>query len=153
MKRLIAIILLLCSLFGLAVADEYYIICNPKSYVNVRMSPKKASDGTGRLEFGDLVTTDGRRRNGYLHCVGLSNEWGEGWVYKGYLVPDKPVRETCMATVVSNGRVACRRYVNGKRKAWAYNGDEVTVYGYSDEWAVTSKGFIQLRYLEVWYGN
>ena len=141
--------LILCAVVTLAHGDEYYVICNPKSYVCVRMAAKKSSEETGRLEFGDQVITDGRKRNGYYHCQ-ISNEWGEGWIHKGYLVPDKPVKVTCMATVVAKGRLACRRYINGKRKAWARNGEDLTVYGYSDEWAVTNKGFVQMRYLEVW---
>lgn len=154
MKRAISILIVLTVLFAVltAFADEgeYFIICNPESYVWVRRSPKKTAEETGRLEIGDKVYADGPRKNGYVHVDGLSTEWGEGWVWKGYLVEDQPVIYNGNGTVASNGRVACRRYVNGSRKGWAKSGTEVRVLAYSDEWAVTSRGFIQTKYLEMW---
>lgn len=156
MKRAISIILLL-AIFATSAAfadeNEYFILCNPDSHVCIRRSPKKDSDEIGQLEFGDMILTDGRKRNGFLHCIRLSNEWGEGWVYKGYLVQDEPRKWGQLVSVTANGRVASRRYVNGKRQGWLKRGQKVTVYGYSDEWAVTNRGFVKTKFLEVGNGE
>jgi hypothetical protein len=51
--------------------------------------------------------------------------------------------------ICGKARVACRKTIGGKRRAWAKPGSTVTVYWISEEWAVTSKGFIASRWLEV----
>ena len=154
MKRAISFILIVISLLTAVLtvsADEYeyFIICNPKSHVNVRKSAKKGSDEIGRLYAGDSVTVDGMTKNGFVHCVNMSNEWGEGWVYKGYLVQEKPIITGESARISANGRVKCRRYVNGKRQGWARDGDTVKVYAYTSEWALTSKGFIKTEFIDL----
>ena len=155
MKKIAAFVLaVIIACFTLvALADEYFIICNPESYVCVRRSPRKGGIEEGRLEIGEKVQTDGKKRNGFVHCVSLSTEWGEGWVYRGYLTDTKPVIQKCKATVAANGRVACRRNVKGKVQKWVRPCTDVTVYALNDEWAVTNKGFIRTMYLEVWYEN
>ena len=154
MKRAISIILLFAVLTAVfaAFADEveYYVICDPRSYVCVHLHPKKSGEETGRLEIGDRVYADGRKRNGFLHCTGINNEWGEGWVWKGYLVEDRPTVCSTRATVVSRGKVFCRSYVNGAKVGKLKSGAEVQVLAYSDEWAVTKKGYIRTQYLEMW---
>lgn len=153
MRRAIALALLLTALIGVSVsfADEveYFIICDPESYVCVHLTPKKKGQETGRLEIGDKVYADGKKKNGFMHCVGINNEWGEGWVYKGYLVEEKPIVHKTKATVTSNGKVFCRSYVNGAKHGSLKNGAEVKVLAYTSEWAVTNKGYIQTRYLEM----
>lgn len=154
MKKIIVIILLLAAITGLlpgcAEEAEYYVICDPQSHVCVHLSPKKKSEETGRLEIGDKVYAEGQKKNGFLYCTGINNEWGGGWVYKGYLVEDKPVVCGTTATVVSNGKVFCRNYVNGSKCGSLKNGAEVKVLAYSQEWAVTKKGYIKTEYLEMW---
>jgi len=44
-----------------------------------------------------------------------------------------------------------RRNIRGKRTAWLAVCSEVRVYARSEEWAVTSRGFVRMEYLEVWY--
>lgn len=48
MKRVIALVIVISSLLTVlatsSLADTYFIICNPKSYVNVRSSPKKGAE-------------------------------------------------------------------------------------------------------------
>ncbi len=77
---------------GEARADEYnetmYVLCD--DYVNVRSSPNKKQDPIGRLDVGDSVTVDGRKKNGYVHCIDLTFEQTEGWVFAGFLVYDEP---------------------------------------------------------------
>ena len=155
MKKLICIAFILAVISGCftAVAEDrqVFIFCNPKTSVNVRKSPKKGSPGTGRLDFGDPVMTDGREKNGYLHVYGVT-ENGDGWIFAGYVVEDQPVRmEKARATVAATGRVMSRRWVGGKKNGWLEVGDDVKVIGWSEEWAITNKGYIRTKYLEVWY--
>ena len=155
MKRIFACIMLLSLIFACftAFADEYevFILCNPKTPVNVREKPKKGGAESGRLDFGDSVWTDGRKRNGYLHVIGIT-EAGEGWIFAGYAIDDQPEKLTgARANVAATGRVMSYRWINGKRNGWVDVGTEVTVYAISDEWAVTNKGYIRMKYLEVWY--
>lgn len=155
MKKLLAVFLLLtaiCACFT-AIAEDYlvFILCNPKTPVIVRKTPKKGSAETGRLDFGDDVWTDGRTKNGYLHVIGVT-EAGDGWVFAGNTVTDQPERLTgARANIAATGRVMTYRWVNGKKNGWLDIGAQVTVYAVSDEWAVTNKGYIRTKYLEVWY--
>ena len=133
-----------------AVAGErwVFILCQPDSWVNAREKPQKSGDSIGRLECGQKILTDGRERNGYLHCIRLSFEISEGWVSKGYIVSDEPQARNQLATVRAGGRVACRRGVNGSRKGWVRPGAVVKITASSSEWAVTNKGFIRREYLD-----
>ena len=129
-------------------AEERWVLCRPGSYVNVREKPKKTGAEGGRLECGDRIRTDGKIKNGYLHIVDAGTEQGDGWIHTGYIVDDKPeIRETEMV-ISGKGRVACRRWVGGKRKSWAKPGSAVKVYAIGGGWAVTNRGFIQSEYLE-----
>lgn len=155
MKRIVACILLLTLIFACstAFADEYkvFIICNPKTPVIVRKTPRKGAEETGRLDFGDDVLTDGRKKNGYLHIIGVT-EVGEGWIFAGNTVTDQPVKLTgARANIAATGRVMTYRWINGKRNGWVQVCEEVKVYAISEEWAVTNRGYIRTKYLEVWY--
>ena len=155
MKKLIALLLLLAALTSVSTAlcDAYkvFILCNPKTPVIVRESPKKGVNETGRLDFGDEVWTDGRKRNGYLHVLDVS-EAGEGWIFAGNTITDQPEKLTgARANVAATGRVMSYRWVDGKKNGWIEVGTKVIVYAISDEWAVTNKGYIRTKYLEVYY--
>lgn len=134
-----------------AVADteRYFILCNPQTVLNARLSPSKHGSLIGYFMCGDSVTIDGRQKNGFLHCPELSFEVDEGWIAKGHLVKDEPLIEETQATVVASGRVACRNKVGGKRIRWLKPGAVVTVYAYSEEWCVTNRGYIRTEYLEI----
>jgi hypothetical protein len=154
-KKLIAVIIILSALFACftALADEYkvFILCNPKTAVIVRERPKKGANETGRLDFGDEVWTDGKKKNGYLHVIGIT-EAGEGWVFAGNTITDQPEKLTgARANVAATGRVMSYRWVKGKKNDWVEIGTQVTVYAISEEWAVTNKGYIRTKYLEVYY--
>ena len=131
--------------------DEFYeiryVIC--KDYVNARSSPNKKQEPIGRLETGDIVHTDGVKKNGYLHCVDLDFEDCEGWVFAGYLTEYKPETLWQNATVVSKGRLAARNYIKGKRTKWLKPGASVKVYYWSDDWSLTNYGYVQTQYLEL----
>ena len=126
---------------------EAYILCD--DYVNIRRFPNNDDEPLGRFETGDTVVLDGKKKNGYLHCIDLSLEACEGWVHKGFVVYDKPVKVNQRAVIVSKGRLAARKYVGGKRTRWLKSGASVKVYYWSDEWCVTDCGYVQTRYLEL----
>ena len=156
MKALLVILIIILIPVLLISAEaeerEVYVICNPASYVCIRQKPKKADNISGSLECGDSFKTDGRVKNGYIHLLGLTED-GEGWVHTGYVVEDQPVICKTFATVAATGRVKACRFIDGQRKEWVPVGTDLTVYAISEEWAVTSKGFIRTRYLEVWDGE
>ena len=137
--------------FSEASAEEQYeiryVIC--KDYVNARETPNKKQEPIGRLETGDIVYTDGIKRNGYLHCVYLDFECDEGWVFAGYLSEYKPETVWRNATIVSRGRLAARKYIGGRRTRWLKSGATVKVYYWSDEWCLTNCGYVMSKYLEL----
>ena len=131
--------------------NEYetaYVICMPGDNVNVRPFPSTAHERSGYLEPGEMVYMDGKKKNGFVHCVGTHTESGEGWVFKGYLVPDPPERMNQKAVITSNGRLAARKYINGKRKKWLKPQAIVTVYYWTDEWSLTDCGYVKSKYLD-----
>ena len=155
MKRIVCIILCLAAFLTCfsAIADEgrVFILCNPKTPVNVRRNAKKGAEITGRLDFGDWIDTDGKTKNGYLHVLNIT-EYGEGWIFAGYIVEDEPIKMTnARATVAATGRVMTYRWVNGMKNGYIDIGTDVIVLALSDEWAVTDHGYIKTEYLEVWY--
>ena len=155
MKKLICATIVLTVILSCftALAEEgrVFIFCNPKTPVIIRKTPKKGSEETGRLDFGDWVETDGKKKNGFLHVIGVT-EAGEGWVFAGYVIKDQPEKlEGARANIGATGRVMSYRWVNGKRNGWVQVCEEVKVYAWSEEWAVTDKGYIRTKYLEVWY--
>lgn len=148
---LLAVIIGILSGFGWlsANAEEEYVwtLCSTKTYINIRSRPSSRSEVLGRAECGDYFTTDGRKRNGFLH-VSAPTETGDGWICLGYIVYDVPrAPESEIYCIHSNGRVAVRRMIDGKRNRWLKDGAEVTVYAVSDEWCTTNMGFIKTKYL------
>ena len=55
-----------------------YAICMKGDVVNVRSGPKTSAEWIGWIEPGDEVTTDGRKRNGFVHCINMNAESGDG---------------------------------------------------------------------------
>ena len=151
MKKLCAVLMLVVLLFGIAVADDtYYVLCDPESFVYIREFPKKNSREWGFLYYGDSVEVDGKKRNGYWHVDGVNTETGDGWVKGLFLDDNEPILMSAHEyIVVSCGRLAARNGVNGKRHGWLKPGTKVKVYGMSEEWAVTNKGYVKAEYLEV----
>lgn len=138
--------------FSEAYADEEktaYVICAPGDRVNIRVTPSTKREPEGWLEAGDMVYLDGRKKNGFAHCVHMSNESGEGWVHAGYLVDDEPQCVNSTAVIVSKGRLAARKNVGGKRTRWLKPLATLTVYYWSDEWCVTNCGYVQSKFLDL----
>lgn len=122
-----------------------WVLCNPKSFVNIRTGPSGRSEIGGRAECGDRYFTDGTKRKGFVH-VDAPIEAGDGWISDRYIVYTEPVYVGKVCRIQSKGRVACREYIGGDRTRWLNDGDEVTVY-WMAEWAVTNKGFIQSEFI------
>ena len=147
----VVVILRACNLLGVGAKaeDTAYVICSPDDVVNIRRSPSRKSESIGRFEACEMVTLDGKKRNGYLHCVGLGLEEDSGWIHSGYVVNDMPEFVGGTATIVSKGRLAARKYVKGKRTRWLKPLASVKVWYWSEEWAVTNCGYVQTKYLEL----
>ena len=125
---------------------EAYVLC--ADFVYVRPFANKKGEPLGRLEAGDRVFLDGKKKNGFLHIVDTGLE-ADGWVHKGFIVYDEPIKVNQSATIISRGRLAARKFVNGKRTRWLKPLASVHVYWWSDEWVLTNCGYIQTRYLEL----
>lgn len=157
MKKLICALMALVILTGMAVytaaeameMTEGYVLCSPGGYVNIRSGPSRKSECLGMFETGDKVTLDGKKKNGFLHCVNLALEDEEGWIHSGYVVSDEPEYIGGEATIVSRGRLAARMYVNGKRTRWLKSGASLVVWYWSEEWALTNCGYVKSMYLEL----
>ena len=154
MFRKVRTILLLLLMMAIAVSSlaesepyEVWVICQPNDYVNVRMSPSRKSEVVGYADSGDSIWIDGTKKNGYLKVYGIG-EMGVGWIHKGYVVDNKPERVSCTGIVVSRGKLAARRYIQGKVRKWLHNMDKVKVYWITDDWCVTSMGFVKTEYLD-----
>ena len=146
---LLILVLLTVTIGSLAESDLYnsWVLCQPDDYINVRMNPSRKSQIVGYADAGDPIEVDGTVKNGYVKCYGIG-EMGVGWIYKGYVTEYKPERVSCTAVVVSRGKLAARKCANGKVRKWLHNMDEIRVYWISDDWTVTSAGFVKTEYLD-----
>ena len=124
-----------------------WIMCQPKDYVNARTGPSTKSDSIGILETGYEFEIDGKTKNGFAHAY-VSLEMDQAWIHSGYIVFSEP-RDLGGAKrhIHADGRVACRKRINGERRCWVNDGDVVRVYYQSDEWSITDKGFIKTEYI------
>lgn len=168
-RTLIEILLIALAVYGaiylytslgfseaLAETDTYpgdmvtaYVICACGDYVNIRPFPNRKGEPLGRFEAGDEVYLDGKKKNGFLHCIDTGLESCDGWIHEGYVVYDKPVRLNQKARVVSKGKLAARKNIGGKRTRWLKPLSSVKVSYWSDDWCVTDCGYVQSKYLEL----
>ena len=145
--RFIIILLCLLLICEAAYAETVYILCQPDSYVNIRSAPKKSAEVIGWYELGFECETDGVKKYGFLHLINLGLESETGWVNAGFVSRYPLTIETVKGYIQADGRVACRRAVNGQRRKWLTDGAEVVIYARSDGWSITNQGFIQTAYL------
>lgn len=123
-----------------------YILC--KDYVIIRQWGSRHAVEIGQLDPCDEVEVDGRTKDGYAHIVAPC----DGWVHAGYIVFSEPKAVNATATVTARKRVACRKWCDGPQideKPWMITGSECRVYYMDSEWAVTSRGYVKVEYLEV----
>ena len=128
-----------------------WVMCKPGSQVNVRRTPSKDAQEVGYLDACDWFLTDGSSSNGFIRAYGIG-EYGEGWVYAGYVSTDEPEEVFEQYVCVAPSRVACRRWMNGPKvegSPWLANLSTVDVFYIADGWACTSRGYIQSEWLEV----
>lgn len=144
MKRFLIILLCLLIVCISALADTVYVLCQPDSFVYVRCFPKKGAQEAGFAELGDALETDGVKRNGFLHVGGYE---GDAWISLGFVTEYPITIFTAKTEIISKGRVACRRAINGTRRKWLSDGQKVTVYAFAADWSITNQGFIQTQYL------
>ena len=138
---------------GISWAEEgtttMWILCQPGDYVHARSGASTRRESLGRLVTGDHVEVDGRVKDGFAHVARLALEEDEGWIYAGYLIEEEPKDARGMVfTICANGRVACRKYIDGPRRCWVVDGSQVKVYGYTSQWAVTNKGFVRTEFVD-----
>lgn len=151
-RRLIALLFFIALIFATTCHSEElteaWVLCQPNSYINVRQFPKKTAEPTGYLMSGDLIFIDGTQKRGYMRIYGVT-EAGEAWVSKGYIVYSEPYEDGHRYPVRSKGRVAARRTIGGTRRRWLRDGDILTVYMVSDEWCLTSQGFVKTDFIAL----
>ena len=149
--RMILLLLLMMAIAVSSLAEidpyEVYVICQPGDYVNVRLNPSRKSEAVGYADSGDYVLTDGKTKNGFLRVYGIG-EMGVGWIHNGYVVEDEPQRVNCTGIVTSKGKLAARKYIKGKVRKWLHNMDKIKVYWITDDWCVTSEGFVKTEFLD-----
>lgn len=158
MKRILKVLLstavALFILIGASSADEMYVLCRPNDYVNVREFPSTKGAQAGRLECGDSIDTDGitkKDKQGRTWVQVYGGFEGDAWICAMYLQDSPVVVCKCTGYVSSKGRVALRRSPNGKRIKWLKNGTELSILAMSDDWVLTTTGYVKREYLDVMY--
>ena len=129
--------------------ESVWVMCSYESFVCVREKPKKSSYAFGGATCGTQLQTDGKQKGDFLHVVNVPAEESEGWISLQYIVHSEPIRIDQGATVVSNGRLAARKGINGKVQYWLEPMSQVTIFWWTDEWCLTNKGYIATEFLEL----
>ena len=133
------------------IQEEVWVMCMPGSCVIVREKPKRSAAECGACLCGAVAWTEGKTSGGFLYVTELPAEDPEGWISTRYIVYDRPEEVNRTMTVWSQGRVACRKWIDGKIVKWYRDGDQVMVHWMADGWAVTDRGYIRYEYLESLY--
>lgn len=149
--RIILVVVLIAAtiIFACRAEDVYakgWILC--KDYVLIRIAPSRGAQECGQLDPGDEIEIDGETADGFAHIVSPC----DGWVWAGNITFAQVEKIDDVMTVVAKKQVACRRWIDGPQidgNKWAKNGTEVKVFYMSEEWAVTSRGYIKSEWLEV----
>ena len=130
---------------------ECFVICQPDGLVNIRSKPKKSAAEIGWATCGTRLLTNGKIRNGYLFVYDLAAEVSTGWISVRYITEEQPKEIGERMVIRAEGRVACRKWMDGKIVKWYRDGDQVMVHWMADGWAVTDRGYIRYEYLESLY--
>ena len=151
---LIALVIVACRAES-GTESQIYVLCSPTSGVCLRTRPSKQAPEAGFAEAGFALTTDWKTHDGWIHVVDVPGEYSECWIFSGYTSTTEPEwLKGCPAMVIGDGRVACRKWCQGKQyeghAAWVRPGDEIQVFYRTPEWSVTNRGFIRTEFLEVY---
>lgn len=150
---LAALIVFSAVVIARAEGDEVqrWVLCKPKTRVNLRLEPRKDSKSVGWLECGDEFLTDGTKRGNWLRVLDAGE--CQCWIYAGYVVTEAPEEVNENYVCVARNQVACRRWVDGPKidgkRGWLKNGRDVKVFCIAGEWAITERGYIRAEWLEV----
>ena len=148
---LIAVILLILAFRDVSnaepITEQVWVLCDPESYVTLRIGPGKSKPDFGGVLCGAELWTDNKKQNGFLHVLEVPAECDTGWISAKYIVYDRPVEVNQRRVITGDGRVACRKWVDGKIKDWIMPGDQLTVFWMSPSWAVTSRGYIKSEFI------
>lgn len=148
MKKIFFLLVSCMILISSGHADQTaWILCQPNDWVNARAKASTRSQSEGRFETGDVITLDGKEKNGFVHVVDVSFEVSECWVYAGYVSYAEPVVVNKRAVISSSQRVRARKTIDGKRRRWLEGGTSVYVYYIAGDWSVTNEGFVKTEYL------
>ena len=125
-----------------------WVLCKPTSHVVIRQGPGKGYPEREEKAFAmDEFKTDGYIKNGYIY-VRVGSEGDAGWICTNFVCYEQPEEVMNYCRIDSDGRVAARQYIGGKRLRWVEPGDEVYVY-YIAEYAYTKSGWIDADYVIV----
>ena len=147
----LAMVFLLCGSAGAERKKnptEAWVMCQPDSEVNVREFPNRHAAEVARVFPGDRIELTGKKKGRWYHCT-IPSENGEGWIRGDFLVftepeiyPEGKIFET------TNGKLYARYSIRGNKRKTLKKGVKVTVYMMSEDWAITSQGFIMSKFLE-----
>ena len=126
---------------------DVWVACQPDSFVNIREFPSKKAEVAARVEAGQMLETDGKKKGNWLHCFYLC-EAGEGWIKEDFVFYDEPVILEHGNYEVTKDNVFARYSRGGRIRKKLMKGREVTVYLLGQEWSVTSQGFIKTEFLK-----
>lgn len=127
---------------------QAWVMCQPEDWVNARRQPSTRSESLGRLETGYPLRLDGKTKNGFARAE-VALEESTAWVYAGYISMEEPIWQGGATRVIrANGRVACRKYIDGPRRCWVTDGSYVRVWWETPSWCVTDKGFIRTEFIQ-----
>ena len=145
-------VLMMLGDIGLAEGEtgNVWVLCDPDSFVCIREEPRKSSFAVGGATCGTRLETDGKTKGNYIHVVNVPAEADRGWVSTQFVVYDEPYPMDRTATVVSNGKLAVRKGIGGKIKKWLQPiEDSVRIRWWSNEWCLTTIGYVQTEFLEL----
>ena len=147
--RAIVLITILCLVTGVCMAEEItnvWVACQPDSFVNIREFPSKKADVVARIEAGEMLETDGKKKGHWLHCF-YPCETGEGWIKEDFVFYDEPVILEHGNYEVTKDNVIARYSKGGRIRKKLMKGRRVHVYLLGQDWSVTSQGFIKTEFL------
>jgi hypothetical protein len=130
------------------ITTKAWVMCKPGDFVYLRQWASRKATEAGFMDPCDSVEIDGKTKDGFAHVVYPT----DAWIWAGYLVFEKPKAVNEKHVVVSNSRLAARRWIDGpnvQSKPWLKNGSTAYVYYEADGWACTSRGFLRSEWLEA----